>query len=155
MNRLPNFIDDIKVNGTTVFSETAGIKESVHTLVYQVEDLSAGVDIADRILFTVPTGYTYYVTEVNLIAHGTASGIDNSNTCVFKLDDGTNTIVTKTYNTGTTFPAATTPDSLTASISTTYYKLTAGEKIRLSVTNGSTADTPAFIIQVNMRVVKS
>ena len=120
---------------------------SKHTIHIPVENLSAGGDIADRCVLIVPTGQIYTLTAVNLISQGTASGIDDSNTSVVVLKNGTNAIFTQTYNTGTAFPAdgaATSP-----SLSGTYKVLAAGEKVKFSVTNGAAADTPLFCIQID------
>lgn len=155
---------DLKIDGTAITPTADEInklhgmtasKEDLNTLtgvasqfiVYQVEDLSAGGDIADRPLFVCPTGFTFTLSSVKIIAQGSASGIDNSNTCVVAVKNGSNTIVTKTYNGSTTFPTSGTADDLGA-LNATYKVIAAGEIIKVSVTNGNTADTPAFILQI-------
>ena len=119
----------------------------VNILSFQIEDLSADADIADRALFVVPTGYALTLTDIKVISQGSPSGIDDSNTCVVVVKNGSNAIVTKTYNTANAFPAAGTAASL-GSLSATYKVLAAGEIVKLSVTNGTNADPPEFMVQI-------
>lgn len=114
---------------------------------YQVEDLSAGGDIADRVIFVSPSGLDVTLVSASIIPQGSSAGIDDSNTCVIKLSDGTNTIVEATYDADPAFPAAAAVTSLGA-LSETYKVLSASEKLYLSVTNGATANPPAFMLQV-------
>ena len=116
-------------------------------LSYQVEDLSADSDIANRVIFSAPTGIDATLVSASIIPQGDDAGIDDTNACVIKLSDGTNTIVEKTYNTGTAFPAAAAEGSLGA-LHATYKILAQGEKLYLSVTNGTLANPPAFMLQV-------
>ena len=114
---------------------------------YQIDDLSADADIADRALFVVPTGYALTLTDIKVISQGSPSGIDDSNTCVVVVKNGSNAIVTKTYNTATAFPAAGTAESL-GSLSATYKALAAGAIVKFSITNGTNANPPAFMVQL-------
>ena len=82
------------------------------------------------------------------MSQGTPAGIDDSNTCVVLLEDGSsNEIVKSTYDTDNAFPSAGVAASL-GTISPTHGILTAGEKLLLSVTNGANANTPRFVIQI-------
>jgi hypothetical protein len=114
---------------------------------YQVEDLSADGDIAARVIFVAPAGLSVLLVSASIISQGTAAGIDDANTCVVALTDGTNSIVSKTFNTATAFPAAAAITDL-GTLHATYKSLSAGEKLCLSVTNGSAANPPAFMLQV-------
>jgi hypothetical protein len=116
-------------------------------LSYQVEDLAANADIADRVIFYAPSGIDVTLVSASIIAQGSAAGIDDSNTCVITLSDGAQTIVTKTYDSDPAFPAAATVTSL-GSLDATYKVLSAGEKLYLSITNGTTANPPAFMLEV-------
>jgi hypothetical protein len=123
------------------------------TMVVSVEDLGAGADIADRLAAIVPTGESWVVTATKIISNGTPADIDDSNTCVVVLKNGTNAIFTQTYNTGTAFPAAgaaTVPD-----LDADYTTVAAGSALKFSVTNGTSADPPAFLIQVTVKVTVS
>lgn len=116
-------------------------------LTYQVEDLGAGADIADRVIFAAPSGLDVTLVSASIIPQGNAAGVDDSNTSVIKLSDGTNTIVEATYDADPGFPAAAAVTSL-GTLDVTYKVLSAGEKLYLSVTNGATANPPAFMLQV-------
>jgi hypothetical protein len=114
------------------------------TINYQVEDLNADADIANRPIFVVPTGKKFTITDVQIISQGAPTGIDDANTCVVALENGGVSIVSKTYNSTNVFPNET-ADSL-GTISNA--ELSAGDILDLSVTNGTAADTPAFIVQI-------
>lgn len=119
---------------------------SVHRTTIAVENLGAGADIADRPIFVVPDA-AVTIQSIGILTQGAPSGVDDSNTSVFTLkDDAGNTIVTKTYNTGTQ-PPTNDYESL-GSISGTHGVLTAAEHVTLSITNGSTADLPALSVVV-------
>jgi hypothetical protein len=118
-----------------------------HILNYQVEDLAAGGDIANRVIFAAPTGLDVTLVKATIIPQGNSAGIDDGNTCVVKLSDGTNTIVEATYDASPGFPAAATETDL-GTLESTHKALAAGEKLYLSVTNGTTANPPAFMLQV-------
>lgn len=118
-----------------------------HILSYQVEDLAAGAGIVDRVIFFAPTGIDATLVSASIIPQGDDAGIDDSNTCVIKLSNGANTIVEKTYNQSIAFPDAAAVGSLGA-LDTDYTKLAQGGKLSLSVTNGTLANPPAFMLQV-------
>ena len=112
-----------------------------------VPGLSADGDLAAGPLMVVPTGMTATLSSVTLLPMAASSGIDDSNTSVFTLTDGTNTIVTKTYNASVAFPAAGAAGSL-GTLDGTHKVLAAGEVLTLSITNGTSAATPALSVQV-------
>lgn len=119
-----------------------------HILLIPVEDLDAGADIASRLVFEAPAGFDITMVSAKILSQGAPTGIDDSNTCVVKLENGSsNEIVEKTYDTSNAFPAAGTVGDL-GTLSETYKVLVAGEKLVLSVTNGVTANPPRFVIQV-------
>lgn len=138
--RLHTLLNNHNHNGVN----SAAVKR-VHT--YQIEDLAAGADIVARPILAVPTGMSATLVSASIISQGAPAGIDDANTCVIVLTDGTNTIVTKTYNTGTAFPASGASGDL-GTLDATHKILTAGEKLCLAVTNGATANTPAFMLQL-------
>jgi len=144
-------VADLKLGadaGTSVTATAAQLNASkVKFLSFQLEDLTADADIADRPLFVVPTGYVLTLTDVKVISQGSPAAIDDANTCVVVAKNGANAIVTKTYNTATAFPAAGAAESLGA-LDATHKVLAAGAVVKLSVTNGTSADPPAFILQL-------
>lgn len=114
---------------------------------YQVEDLAANADITTRAIFECPAGCTVTITSASIISQGTAAGIDDSNTCVVEILNGTNSIASVEYDADPAFPAENATGSL-GNLSETYKVLAAGEKLHLVVTNGTTANPPKFMLQV-------
>ena len=112
-----------------------------------IEDLAANGDITARAVFAVPTGLTATLVKASIIMQGSAAGVDDANTCVIALTDGTNTIVSKTYNTATAMPAANAEGDLGA-LNATHKVLAAGERLHFTVTNGTAANPPAMVLQV-------
>jgi hypothetical protein len=116
-----------------------------------VETLAAGVDIADRVLAIVPTGRIYTLTDVKIISQGSAVGIDGSNTCAVVLKSGSDAIFTETYDNVNTFPAAGSATTI-ATLHSTRKILAAAANLKLSVTNGTTANPPQFMLQLTYSV---
>lgn len=116
---------------------------------YQVEDLDAGGDITARPVFAVPTGHTITLTSIDIIPQGDDAGIDASNTSVVTVSNGANAIVAKTYDgtTGKVFPDAGVVGNL-GSLSATHKVLAAGAVVKLTIANGTTANTPAFLVRL-------
>lgn len=125
-----------------VFSDFAGLSpRQTHT--YQVADLAAGADIAATVIFS-PTRRVY-VHSVVITPDGTAAGIDDSNTSVWLVTDGSNTMVSKTYNTTNTHPA----DNVQTSLGTIAYNvIEAGGRVELTLTNGAAANTVATVLTI-------
>ena len=71
-------------------------------------------------------------------AHASASPVAIS-------DAAGNTIVSKTYNATTAPPAASVYDSL-GTLDSTHRVLTGNEVVRIAVTQGATANMPAFLV---------
>ena len=140
-------VTTIKITDANVTPAKLSTAAKTQILAYQVEDLAAGVDIANRAIFEAPAGIDVTLVSAKIIPQGNAAGIDDSNKCTIALTDGTNTIVTVDYDTSPAFPAAAAATSLGA-LSATYKALAAGEKLYLSVTNGATANPPGFMLQV-------
>ena len=113
---------------------------------YQVENLGAGADLTTRAIFEVPAGLVATVTNCRIISQGTAAGVDDDNTCIIAVTDGTNTIATITYDTDLAFPAENVSESLGAIGA--HGVLNAAEKLCFTITNGTAANPPAFMIQV-------
>ena len=122
---------------------------------YAVADLEAGVNLANVPIFTVPTGYKFTLLDAVIIPNGADDGIDVSNTCVISIKEANNVVATKTYNnvadTGVAFPDTGVADSLGAINNAS--NLVAGKVLCLNVTNGSTANTPALVVQLTGTLV--
>lgn len=114
-----------------------------------VEDLGAGADISARPIFVSPAAVE--LISAGVLTQGAPAGVDDSNTSVIALkDDAANTIVSKTYNTGTQPPSSDYGDL--SSLDGTHKLLSAGEHVTLDVINGTTADLPAFIVVLQYMV---
>jgi hypothetical protein len=121
--------------------------------VVKIEDLAADADIAARAEFCAPAVGAELV-KIGVIAQGSAAGVDNANTAVIVISDAAgNTIVSRTYNTGTPFPAASVYDDLGA-LDSTHRILTANEVVRIAVTQGTTANLPAFLVLFEYEVAQ-
>jgi hypothetical protein len=118
-----------------------------HVFAYEVENLAAGADIADRPIWAAPSGGAV-ITKVGIVPQGASAGVDNANTAVVNVEDGSgNSIVSKTYDTANQPPASGAYGDL-GSLSGTHAVLTANEVLRLDVTQGATADLPGFVLLV-------
>jgi hypothetical protein len=108
-----------------------------------VEDLGAGVDIASRPIFSNRQAVT--INSIGNLTQGAPAGIDDSNTAVIAIkNDAAATVVSKTYNTATQPPSSDDADLGTI----TNGSLAAGQHLTLSVTQGATANLPAFILRI-------
>ncbi|HEY3374659.1 MAG TPA: hypothetical protein VGK02_06315 [Candidatus Aquicultor sp.] len=140
-------VTTVKITDANVTLAKLAASAKAKTYRYQVEDLAAGADIAARCILSAPTGIDITLTSAKIIPQGAAAGVDDANTSVWALTDGTNTIVTDTYDTAPGFPAANAVTSL-GTLDSTYKVLSAGEKLYLTVTNGATANLPGVIIEI-------
>lgn len=117
--------------------------EKMRTETYWVEDLGAGVDIANRPIFVNPKAVT--INSIGILTQGAPAGVDDSNTAVIEIkDDAANSLVSKTYNTATQPPSSDYADLGNLSNAS----LAAGEHLNLNVTQGATANMPAFGIVI-------
>ncbi len=142
--------EEVAVSGDlTLASSGAATLNAAHaeqTVVIPIAALGAGADLAAAIQFAHPRAVT--LVSVGYLAAGTDFGtVDDSNTSVFAVTDGAgNSIVEKTYNTGTQ-PVASALNDLGA-LDATHKVLTAAETVSLAITNGATAKTPAGFLVV-------
>src|SRR5512146_3573232 len=119
-------------------------------IVVPVENLAPGADIATRPVYA-PTK-AVRIMAVHLLTQGTPAGVDDSNTVVVALkNDNGDTIVTTTYDTGAQ-PPTNGRDDLSASIDTAYQNIADDEFVTLSVTQGATANMPAFLVIIGVIV---
>jgi len=135
----------------TVLQSNAALnaEDTEQLAIIPVEDLAANGDIAARPIFVHPRAVT--LTSLGILTEGSPAGVDDDNTAVIAVaDDASNAIVSKTYNT-----AAQPPDTDYAdlgALDATHKVLAAEEHITLSVTQGTTADLPAFSVIVRYTV---
>ena len=115
--------------------------EKMRTAEYYVSDLAAGADLSDIPILVNPKAVT--INSIGILTQGAPAGVDDSNTALIAIkDDAANVLVSKTYNTATQPPSSDYEDL--GGIS--YASLNAGEHLTLSVTQGVTANLPAFIL---------
>lgn len=112
---------------------------AVKTLTVPVAALAAGADLAEVIVGVFPQGAV--ITKVAFLATAGFGTVDDSNTAVYRLRRGSNTIVSKTYNAATQPTASAINDLGTPDA--TYKTVAANTPILLTITNGATAATPA------------
>lgn len=118
-------------------------------VVYQVEQLTE-VSL-QRLLFTVPQGYDYDITNVRLISYGEASGLTDVNTSLIKLTDQADVIISEQlFNDFTPFPSNNSFYSFT--IQPDF--ITENATIKLHVVNSELVNTPQFLLQINYLVRK-
>jgi hypothetical protein len=118
-----------------------------HVFTYQVEALAADGDIAARPILVAPAGFVTNIVSASIVPQGSSSGIDDSNKSTWALLAGANTLVSKEFDADPAFPASGATTDL-GTISTDYDNVAAGTQIKLSVTNGTTAATPATLLQI-------
>lgn len=117
----------------------------IKTILHAVEDLGAGADIAGRAVHSFEADG--WIVSARVINQATgAAGIDNSNTCVVTLSTGAGTVVTETFDSTTTFPAANTGQDL-GSVANAH--VGSSDVLTLAVTNGATADPGSFLVAID------
>jgi len=115
--------------------------QKMRQAIIRIEDLAAGADIADRPIFVNPRAVT--IESIGILTEGAPAGIDAGNTAVLLIeDDASNTLVTRTYNAATQPPSSDYEDLGNLNNAS----LNAGEHLLFSLTQGSTANMPAFSI---------
>lgn len=138
----------LKIAGTALSKSAAQLNAApVRIISYEVENLDANGDISNRPIFYVPTGYKLTLTDILLLSQGTAASVDNNNTAVVDVKNGTNSIASKTFNASVAFPAIATVTSL-GTLSNTYKELDEGDVVKLSITCGTSADLPGFVVEL-------
>lgn len=141
-------------SGTVAASVEGALLATVISVPILIEDLAAGADVAARACFMAPLpGCT--LTNIGIIPQGASADIDDSNTAVIVVATAAgNAIVSKTYNTATQPPAANVHGTL-GTLSSTYKVLTTHQVITVAITQGTTADLPAFILNLEYTVTGS
>lgn len=117
-----------------------------HTVSFLQSNLAAGADVAAIPVFVVPAGFKFTVTEMDIISQGAAVGVDDADTALFTINVGATVLATKTFNTSVVFPASGVVSNMGAIANGVRV---AGDVITFTNTNGTTADLPAYIMQIS------
>jgi len=143
-NSYAGIVQDFVSSGIAIVRIDPGRRQT-KTISYPIEDLAANADIAARAIHSFVQDA--WVVEARVVNQASASaGIDDSNTCVVALVLGGSALVTETFDSTTTFPAANTAQNLGALTNT---RALAGEVLTLAVTNGTAANPGPFLIEVD------
>jgi len=114
--------------------------------------LTAGVDIVARPFFSKIVASV--IKAIGILTKGTPTGIDDSNTCVIDItNEAAESIVSKTYNTGTQPP--TKDYASLGAVTPANCDIAAGGIANIAVTQGNTADLPEFdlVVQYLLKTV--
>ena len=136
--------DIISVLLKTAGNPAAAIPPSV-LLTYKSADLAAGADIAGDILGAAPMDGA--LKSAKIVSTGAAAGIDGDNTSKVEIKVGTTVLASKTFDAEVVWPAAGASVDLTLAATPTIEE---DDVILLAVTNGATADLPAFVLQLEI-----
>lgn len=110
-----------------------------------IADLAAGADLADVPIFCSPFGCE--LIDIGILTTAAVVDVDDGNTVVITVaNENDDTIVTVTYD-ADPGPPDTNYESLGA-LAAAYKYLAAEEFITLTVTQGATADLPAFYVVI-------
>lgn len=118
--------------------------KNVQTILYTSADRGAGEDLS-AVSIGLPAG-DGTIVDVSVISTGSAVGVDDANTSVFELKVNSTTKASYTFNTANTFPAAGAAQALNIADE----DVAAGDVLKLTVTNGATANLPVFMVQVSV-----
>lgn len=118
------------------------------TITYTAANLDADADLTDVAIGVVPAGYAATVIDAQVISAGAAVGIDGDNTSVFALKVGSTQVAGVTFDATTAFPADGVAEAIT--LIPAAVELDAGSVLLLTVTNGTTVNLPAFMVQITL-----
>lgn len=117
-------------------------KESVFV---PIAALAAGVDAADIALMRCPCALE--IVNISIIPQGDDAGIDASNTSAWLFEVGSTALITaKTYSDTVAFPDAAVVEAFT--LVSAAKKRAEGDVVTYSITNGTTAATPACMAEI-------
>ena len=135
------------INGEEVEATASQLSAAgVAVLTIPVEDLSADGDITARPVFVAP--FDLKVLDVSIVSTGSASGLSTTDTAVVKLANASAEVAGDTFKTVASFPGAGVAKSLTLD----KVNVDKGDVLTLSVTTGTQADLPAFLLQVTYQM---
>lgn len=133
--------DRVCVKSVTLAAAAAA--DLVLSLIYEISPAVSG-DLAAQAQFRVPKDIE--IIEAGIIAQGTASGIDASNTSAWSLKNGSTVIATKTYTNTVVFPTANAYSALTLTAANANWA--EGDILTLTVVNGATVVTCPVMLQI-------
>lgn len=120
---------------------------ATRTIVHRVENLAAGADFTQRAIFRCP--FPVELVEAIVLPEANSAGVDGSNTVVVDVTNITGSVTMATV-TSTTNYAANTPVTIAITAANRYG---AGDDvIGLAVTQGATADTNGFTVQLTFAI---
>lgn len=112
--------------------------------------LAAGVDAADIVLARCPCALE--LVNISIIPQGDDAGIDAANTSAWLFEVGSTALITaKTYSDTVAFPDAAVVEAF--SLVEAAKKRAEGELITYSITNGTTAATPACMAEIEYIII--
>lgn len=120
----------------------AGIEYAIAT----IEDLAADADIAARVFFRAK--YPTEILEAEILPTAASTGVDGSNTLTVTVRNVTQSVDIATV-VSTTNLALNTPVALTVTAANRFTN--ADDVIGIVVTQGTTANTAGFLVQVTHR----
>ena len=144
-----NSYEEVAVSGDVALASTGAVTlnaaHAEQTAYIPVAALEAGSALSSTLLWAHPRACE--LVSVGYLAAGDYGTVSDASTSVFAVTDGDgNAIVSKTFNTATQ-PSATAINDF-GTLDETNKALSAGEGIKLAITNGSTAATPAGVLVV-------
>lgn len=141
-----------EIDASVTAAEALLASSLAQLMTFQIPALTAGTDVAGQVLAAIPTGYSFVILSADIISNGSPSGIDAGNTCVVTVKNQAASVASKTYDNVAGFPEDNAVSNLGTIANAT---VAAGSAISLYVTNGATAVTPKFILQLMGKLVKA
>ena len=131
---------------------TDEIRDSLNRMVvFNVDSLKNPPDESlNRLLFSVPFGYRFTITELNLISHGDSAGIDETSTARIQLIEGSDIISDTTFDNITLFPS----ENEKVLLGIIDGLIDKDDDVYINVVNGASVTTPEFSLQINYDIEK-
>jgi hypothetical protein len=108
------------------------------------------LETLSKILFTIPVGYTFTITEITLISDGDAVGINATDTCNLQLIEGSDIISDTTFNDVNLFPST----NITKKLTIIDGLIDKDDNVYINIVNGAGVTTPEFSLQINYDIAK-
>lgn len=141
-----------EIDASVTAAEATLASSLSQVLTFEIAALTAGTDLAGRVLAAMPTGYSFVIQSLDIISNGSPAGIDAANTCVVVVKNQAATVASKTYTNLVGFPE----DNAVSNLGTIgNATVAAGSAVSLYITNGTTAATPKFLLQITGKLVKA
>lgn len=121
------------------------------SILIPIAALTAGSDLTDLPIFRCPCALE--IIAVNMLPQGASADIDGSNTSVWLMENGTTALATITWDGDPAFPDAGVVASIPITTTTANLKRAEGDVITFTITNGSSAATPATVLEVEYVVI--